>query len=826
MSIFLVNLSQRSLESNRYLHENLGLLYIKSYAEKAGILCHYIDNVFDNMDESSIIQKILEDNPLLLGVSLSVQAMFPQVATFVKKVRAFGYQNHITVGGVFASIESVRILNELWEVDSVQKGEGEEMMVELYQHLKDGKSLEDIEGLTFRKNNRIIESRQLRYKEELDSLPYPDRQGIEMLINAGKRVGILASRGCISNCVFCSSQSLKCSGMPRRQRLAKNVVSEMIYLYEKYGVTRFKFNDPVFVLQGEFGIRWIQEFCRLIKEYKKCRFDYVVNLRSLECLDDSLMAQLAESGLTKVVLGVESGSDKILNWMKKPTTVERNNQAIDCLKRNNIQVEVCFIFFVPIMDLSDIALNIAFLKQHNALTPFALISEMEVYNGSIAENLLEKDHKLHRDNWWQVGKFKYYNDGMLRFMDLIKPILNEFQNLIRLLHVCDIEVMKKKKEVDSKALSDELRLIVYKSGEVLSNIYLTVIDLIESKSAEAVSFANKMKSIYIESRREINRMIKEIYRFIYSNGMTVQKNVHEWLLPEKITIEASKYCNLHCIKCPNGLNHDIGQKGFLDKERFRDMLDSIPDFRGSILLSNWGDAFLNPDIFDIIKIAKEHSIRVTISSNLNYDYADFAEKIVRSEVDKITVGIDGATQASYGAYRRGGNLELVLNNIDMINQYKQMLGVRKPELVWQTILNIYNENEIDILMSMAKERNMSFKLKPLNENNTDSSVVSIKPSKEMFDKYCSYFEGKHKAPGGVYRCDEIWNRIVIGWNGDVYPCCSASLHSYKIGNVFEMGLKQIWNSEEYNEIRRMHLQEGYHPKHKNCCVDCKVKRYG
>ena len=118
-------------------------------------------------------------------------------------------------------------------------------------------------------------------------------------------------------------------------------------------------------------------------------------------------------------------------------------------------------------------------------------------------------------------------------------------------------------------------------------------------------------------------------------------------LPDRIGIEASKYCNLKCIKCPTGLGMDTGIKGFLDINNFRKMLDEIPDFSGTITLTSWGEAFLNPNIFDIIKEAKKRGIRVTTSSNLCHSDPEFARKVVESGIDKITIGIDGACEETY-----------------------------------------------------------------------------------------------------------------------------------------------------------------------------------
>lgn len=296
-------------------------------------------------------------------------------------------------------------------------------------------------------------------------------------------------------------------------------------------------------------------------------------------------------------------------------------------------------------------------------------------------------------------------------------------------------------------------------------------------------------------------------------------------LPDRIGIEASKYCNLRCAKCPTGLGMDTGIKGFLDINNFRKMLDEISDFSGTITLTSWGEAFLNPNIFDIIKEAKNRGIRVTTSSNLCHSDPEFARKVVESGIDKITIGIDGASEETYLKYRRGGNWNLVMENISKINEYKKRMNCSKPELVWQIILNCYNENEIEQANKMAKERGMSFKLKPIREENIESiSPVSIKPSQEALEKYFPQFEEKHREEGGINRCNEVWSRISIDWNGDVYPCCIIAKNENKIGNVFEDGFMNVWNSENYSEIRKIISDKSYIPSKDFICYRCLNKK--
>lgn len=483
MAAFFVNLTREGVEDQRFQHENLGILYLMAALETDNIAVDHVDCQLHYIEQDEIIDKILKMNPLLVGITVSVQALLPYIMKFCKKLRARGYSKHITFGGVFASIEAVRLLELIPEIDSVEIGEGEEIIKQLYHALEDNADLANVNGLVYRSGDVINKNKNIQYNKDLDVLGTPSRADIKYILQAGRRVSLVASRGCVSNCIFCSSQSLKCLGIPRRQRSAASVVAEMMDLNRKYGVTKVKFNDPVFIQPGESGKKWSYEFREEI-EKTKCRFDFVVNLRALECLDEDVMQALADAGLTKVVLGVESGSDRILKWMRKPTNVELNNKAIEILKKCGIEVEICYIFFVPIMDLQDLLDNINFLRLHNAITPFALTSILEVYNGSIAEKVLEEDGKLIRDEWWQIGSFEFYESTMKAFWSNIQPVLSEFNKVIDELYLCDIVVQKYKNRTLSDSDKNDYNNIIIKSGKELAMFYEKLVYMIRRDESD------------------------------------------------------------------------------------------------------------------------------------------------------------------------------------------------------------------------------------------------------------------------------------------------------------------------------------------------------
>ncbi len=516
MAVFLINLTRDNIEDKRFQHECLAIGYLTASLENSGISVKHVDCQLYDIADETIIEQILEWDPLVVGISAGVQETFPHVINFIKRLRDTGYTKHITAGGVFGSIAAGKILDYVKEIDSVCIGEGETVLVSLVNSLKANEKPDHIEGLAVR--NKTISNtddifKKIVYNKDLDLVHFPSRRDVPRLKELGRRISIVASRGCVGNCVFCSSQSLKCMGLPRRQRTARNVTNEMYYLYKEYGVRRIRFNDPVFIAPGSEGENWGFDFCDRLAKIDDYQADFVINLRSRECANVELMKRMAQVGLKKVVLGVESGSDDVLRWMRKPTTVELNNKAILILKELGINVEICFIFFVPVMKISDVVANIKFLQNHDAINPFYLTSLLEVYSGSRAEEILLAGNNLQKDHWWDLGRFTFTDQPMLTFWKLIKPVINDYGKVIEKLHQLDIVAQKRKSDDSGQEISVILNKMTAKCGSLLRDAYMQLIEIIGNNN-EVIESSSTLKEFNAINAARASDLDNEIQNYL------------------------------------------------------------------------------------------------------------------------------------------------------------------------------------------------------------------------------------------------------------------------------------------------------------------------
>lgn len=233
-------------------------------------------------------------------------------------------------------------------VDFVIIGEGELTLKELINKLdKKENDFENLDGLAFRKDGKTIKSSQRQILKELDTLPMPawdlinihDYKDIWLTHNKYFSLNIATTRGCPFKCNWCAKPIY---GNRYNVRSPQNVIDEIKFLQKSFGVNHFWMCDDIFGLKPG----WVQEFNDLVKQ-NKLLFKYKIQSRVDLLLQEDTITALAQSGAETVWVGAESGSQKILDAMEKGTTIEEIHTAVELLKKNNIRVGFFLQFGYP-----------------------------------------------------------------------------------------------------------------------------------------------------------------------------------------------------------------------------------------------------------------------------------------------------------------------------------------------------------------------------------------------------------------------------------------------------------------------------------------------
>lgn len=293
-----------------------------------------------------------------------------------------------------------------------------------------------------------------------------------------------------------------------------------------------------------------------------------------------------------------------------------------------------------------------------------------------------------------------------------------------------------------------------------------------------------------------------------------------WGMPYRYTIDPLNICNLRCPLCPTGLGTLGRDRGRMDLEAFKSLIDQIAPYAYTVELYNWGEPFLHPQIFEMIHYASLKRIAVRLSSNLNRYNQEMAQKTVAAGLDAVIVSVDGATQATYEKYRRGGNLERVLGNIRSLVEEKRKAGSRTPFITLRMLINRYNEGEIKQMSALATELGVdAFTTGTLFVDTTDQSQIDewLPLNEEL-----SYYDYSAEKLETVWHCAELWESMTINWDGGLSPCCFLHEKGHDYENVFDRPLKDIWNGDAYISSRRVFAFGG--PKEgpvKTICTTCK-----
>ena len=226
------------------------------------------------------------------------------------------------LGGSHGTFWDENALKEYPAVDIIVRGEGELTIVELAEKLEAGAKLDGVLGITYRDGEAIHRNPDRPYIKDLDSIPFPAHHlmPLDNLKHNGKLlVPLVSSRGCVYWCDFCSTVRMFGSGY--RMRSAKNVVDEMQWVHEKYGVDQVTFYDDAFSVDRNRVV----QICKELHD-RNLKLTWDCGTR-VDMVDRELMQTMKDAGCIAVWMGVESGSEAILGEMNKSIKLEQTKQA-------------------------------------------------------------------------------------------------------------------------------------------------------------------------------------------------------------------------------------------------------------------------------------------------------------------------------------------------------------------------------------------------------------------------------------------------------------------------------------------------------------------
>lgn len=361
----------------------LGYAYLTAVLKKHGHRVRIIDT---RIDSRSPLEEVKIFKPELIGLT-SMTYGFNVVKDLAGLIKQDDGNLPIVVGGIHPTLCPEEVLKN-GNFDLVVRGEGEITLSHLCRALQDESPLDDIPGMAFRRDGKIIINESRQSIGDLDSLPFPDYSELN-LKRYWKIFTVMTSRGCPYHCIYCSTR--KVFGSKFRARSAENVVSEIEMLISKYGVRKFQFCDDNFSFDAERACR----ICDLIIERGlNIRWNVAQGIRA-DNITYELASKMKEAGCTIIGIGVESADDQIMKNLKRGTNLRRVTQAIEDSKKAGLSVKSFFIIGCPGETIANTVKDIDYFKKMDIDAPRCSILTpypgTELWEWVKENNLMSKD---------------------------------------------------------------------------------------------------------------------------------------------------------------------------------------------------------------------------------------------------------------------------------------------------------------------------------------------------------------------------------------------------------------------------------------------------
>jgi len=324
---------------------------------------HPEENFFYDLYKQHYVPDILKEDIDILGISItSVEQIIPGL-TLAHLIKQANKNIHITVGGsVFTKLVDVLEKGSpLFEfVDSFIVHEGETPLLRLVEHLRGDGDLSQVPNLVYRKNGEVKVNRPFA-KEELNALPTPNFDGMpfDLYFTPERVLPIMGSRGCYwEKCAFCS---IPFDHMDFHVRYAETVVQDFKNLKEKYGCNYFFFTDEA------LPINFLKTFSeKLIEENLDVQWTGELKFEK-SLLRDNRMETIYQSGCRKLIFGLESYNQRVLDSMKKGCPKEVIDTTVEECIRIGIAMHFYLLIGFPTETRDEVMDSVNFVMDNQAI---------------------------------------------------------------------------------------------------------------------------------------------------------------------------------------------------------------------------------------------------------------------------------------------------------------------------------------------------------------------------------------------------------------------------------------------------------------------------
>lgn len=448
---------KKELENNYGVFPPLGIAYIAAVLEKDDYNIKIIDclgegfnrrlykkgKVRIGLSEEDILDRVEEFSPDVVGISNNFTSFSRDALDLARLIKDKYPKVVIVIGGAHATMSYSEIISMPY-VDVVVRGEGEYVMKEFMESLLSGDSLGKINSIVWKREGGSIMVNDLAEPiNGLDALPFPAWHLLNMQLYISQRsnnfayskrfpIGhIIASRGCMYNCMFCStSKHFK----KFRDRSPDNILNEIEFLIRNYGIKEVHFHDDSFLCSKSL----VYELCKGILQ-KKFHISWQVSQGiTVWDIDLEMLRLMQEAGMYRVGLPIESGSKRTLEFIRKPINLEKSISIINECAKLGIYTHGNFIIGFPYETKKEINETVSFINRSKLDFIKLLICQplagSDLYEIYLREGLLNSsesesstyEHTNYNTVFFTAEELNWMRDNIMRrfFVNKIRDILS------------------------------------------------------------------------------------------------------------------------------------------------------------------------------------------------------------------------------------------------------------------------------------------------------------------------------------------------------------------------------------------------------------------
>lgn len=344
-------------------NEPIGLMYIGTVLKKAGHRVKIIGTDISN-PRRKLLKECFKFKPDVVGLSI-VTPLVNRAQTVARIIKDNLRGVFIIAGGPHPTILYNETLKE-GNIDVCVIGEGEVTAVDLLESLSCSRPLEEVKGIAFLKGEEVIVTKEREYIQDLDNLPFVDRQLMPREViygRAGYPLGnpcmlLMTVRGCPYRCSFCQPTVDKIFGRKFRRRSVKNTIDEIIELKVRYNIHGLWINDDTFMLDND----WTEEFCNLMIR-KKLNILWYTQGR-IDNVNREILIKMRDADCAGLVLTPETGSQRVRNEvLNKKVYDEQIIQAYRLCHEIGLPTQANIMLGSPTETDADLDLSVALIKK-------------------------------------------------------------------------------------------------------------------------------------------------------------------------------------------------------------------------------------------------------------------------------------------------------------------------------------------------------------------------------------------------------------------------------------------------------------------------------